>query len=114
MGFFGVRPGSTDAAAFHELAISSAPGTPPPSDLFGNGVYDRGALTLYALRHRVGDATFFRILRAYAARYRYANADTADFIAVANQVSGRDLTSFLHAWLYNRTIPVLPELEPKP
>ncbi|MDB5073836.1 MAG: putative metallopeptidase [Chloroflexi bacterium] len=110
LGFFGVRPGTADAAGIHELALSSAPASPPPSDLFGSGVYNRGALTLYALQHRVGDATFFRILRTYTARYRYANADTTDFIAVANTVSGRNLTPFLREWLYARNVPVLAEV----
>jgi aminopeptidase N len=111
--WFNLRPGTADAAGVHELAVSSAPASPPPSDLFTNAVYDRGALTLYALRLRVGDATFFRILRAYATRYRYANAGTADFIAVANAVSGQNLTPLLHAWLYNPVMPTLPALEGK-
>jgi aminopeptidase N len=110
---FNLRPGTADAEAIHNLALSSAPASPPPSDLFAASVYNRGALTLYALRQRVGDATFFAILRAYATRYRYANADTADFIAIANMVSGKDLTPLLHAWLYDPRMPTLPELEGK-
>jgi aminopeptidase N len=110
---FNLRPGTADATALHQLALSSAPASPLPSNLFADSVYYRGALTLYALRQRVGDATFFRILRAYATRYRYANADTVDFIAVANATSGRNLTPLLHAWLYNAAMPTLPELEGK-
>ncbi|HVA91236.1 MAG TPA: M1 family metallopeptidase, partial [Chloroflexota bacterium] len=74
LGFFGVHSGSADAQGFLESARSSAPATPPRDDLFPPSVYNRGAMTLQALRLRVGDPTFFRILRTYAARYRYANA----------------------------------------
>ncbi|MGH2390730.1 MAG: M1 family metallopeptidase [Chloroflexota bacterium] len=112
LGFFGVHPGSADARSFEELARSSAPAAPPRNDLFPGSVYNRGAMTLQALRLRVGDPTFFRILRAYATRYRYANAGTADFIAVADAVSGRNLTSFFHTWLYVAAAPPMPALLP--
>ncbi len=86
------------------------PGNPPSYDLFNVGVYQRGGLTLHALRLRVGDEAFFDILRAYYDRYAYGNASTADFIAVAEDVSGADLGDFFDAWLYNPTIPAIPEM----
>ena len=85
------------------------PASPPANDLFDRAVYDRGALTLHALRRRVGDDAFFRILTAYAARYRYANAGTDDFIALANEVSVQELRPLLRAWLYDEAIPPYPE-----
>jgi aminopeptidase N len=94
------------------MARSSAPATPPAHDLFAQSVYVRGAMTLQALRLRVGDQTFFRILRTYAARYRYANAGTADFIAVANTVSGQNFIPFFHTWLYAPAAPAMPRLLP--
>lgn len=84
------------------------PANPPATDLFNGGVYLRGALTLHALRLRVGDDVFFRILRTYTARYRHANASTADFIAVATEISGQDLQSLFDSWLYADTLPDLP------
>lgn len=86
-----------------------APGNPTLDDLFGSAVYERGAWTLHALRLTVGDATFFEILRTYYAEYQGRNASTADFIAVAETVSGEDLTDFFQAWLYAAQIPDLPE-----
>jgi aminopeptidase N len=86
------------------------PGRPPADDLFNAGVYGRSSLTLHALRLRVGDDTFFRILRTYADRYRYGNASTADFIAVAEQISGQDLAEFFDGWLYAQALPDIPEL----
>ena len=48
-------------------------------------VYDRGAMTLQALRAKVGDRTFFGILRAWYRENRYRNVTTADFIALAER-----------------------------
>jgi len=113
LGFLGnTRPGSADARSFHELARSSAPALPPRTDLFPQSVYVRGAMTLQALRLRVGDAAFFRILRDYATRYHDANASTADFIAVASAISGQNLTAFFQTWLYAPAAPPMPALLP--
>jgi aminopeptidase N len=86
------------------------PGRPPRDDLFNAGVYGRGGLTLHALRLRVGDEAFFKILRAYADRYRYGNASTADFIAAAEEVGGKQLGPLFDAWLYASQLPDMPEL----
>ena len=56
-------------------------------------------MTLQALRVAVGDATFFRILREWAAQHRYGNATTAEFIALAERDSHRNLDRFFHLWL---------------
>ena len=71
------------------------PGNPPPTNLYTDTIFDRGALTFHALRLRVGDEAFFQILRTYTERYRYSNASAADFIAIAEEVSKQDLTEFL-------------------
>ncbi len=85
------------------------PGNPPANDLFDLSVYNRGALTLHALRRRVGDDAFFRILQAYGVRYRYGNASTDDFVGVANEISGQELRPLFQAWLYDEAIPAYPE-----
>ncbi len=88
----------------------SAPGTPPADDLFNNGVYAWGALTLHALRIKVGDEVFFNILRTYYDRYKFSNVRTPDFIAVAEEISGQELDDFFQAWLYSGSLPDIPEL----
>ena len=98
----------TAQEAFDDLY--SDPGTasywnPPPNalsdptDLFSDSVYVRGAMTLHALRMKVGDPVFFRILRRWYAANRDGNVTTADFIALAERESGRDLRAFFTAWL---------------
>lgn len=74
----------------------------------GASVDNTGALVLYALQREVGVPTFDRIMRAWLTRYRGVAASTRDFIHTAVQVSHRDLTHFLHAWLYGPTTPPFP------
>jgi aminopeptidase N len=88
----------------------SPPGEPPSDDLFNGGVYDWGALTLHALRLEVGDEAFFKILKTYFGRYENGNASTDDFIAVAEEVSGKDLGAFFEGWLYSKDIAPIPSL----
>lgn len=86
------------------------PGDPPASDLFNEGVYLRGALTLHALRLKVGDEAFFKIMKTYYDRYQFSNTTTADFIAVAEEISGQKLGDLFNAWLYDPALPDMPEL----
>lgn len=87
------------------------PGNPPANDLFNyESVYVRGGLTLHALRLEVGDETFFNILRTYVDRYKNGNATTDDFIAVAEEVSGKELIEFFDTWLNDEKLPFIPEL----
>jgi aminopeptidase N len=86
------------------------PGKPDQRDLFNRGVYLRGALTLHALRLRVGDEAFFTILKTYYTRYQGGNATTADFIGVAEEISGQDLQAFFDDWLYAPVMPDIPEM----
>jgi aminopeptidase N len=79
-----------------------APGDPGgPANLFDGTVYDRGGMTLEALRERIGDATFFALLRTWYGQHRYRNVTTTQFIALAEQLSGKDLGGFFQAWLYD-------------
>ena len=83
-------------------------GAPGAKDMFDDRVYKRGALTLHALRCDVGDEAFFRILREWVERYRYASASTADFEALAARVAGRRLTALFDVWLRETAVPTLP------
>jgi aminopeptidase N len=112
LGLLGVKPGSADATSYLEDARSSAPASPPVSDLFTGGVYNRGAMALQALRLRMGDATFFRILSTYAAAYKYSYATTDDFIRTAGAMSHQDLGSFFQTWLRDAKAPPMPALLP--
>lgn len=81
------------------------PGNPGPAKMFSFAVYFRGALTLEALRQLVGDPAFYEVLRRWVAEHRYGNVSTQEFIALAEQVSGRQLDSFFEVWLYRGSKP---------
>ena len=91
-----------------ELHLSSPIAQPSPGDLYNAGVYTGGALVFHALRLKVGDETFLKILRTYYDRYKGSSASTQDFIAVAEEVSGQELSPFFSDWLYSFNLPALP------
>jgi aminopeptidase N len=86
---------------------TTAPAEPGVPGLFGDAVYDRGAMTLHQLRLAVGDAAFFEILRTWTAEHQYGNATTQEFTALAEKISGKDLDALFKAWLYTPSKPVV-------
>jgi aminopeptidase N len=102
--------GPSARQAFNALYASPASRTelwePPPArpdsarNLFADSIYLRGAMALHALRERVGDRAFFRVLRRWARTHRYSTAGTGQFIALAERVSGRRLDRLFQRWLY--------------
>ncbi|MBT0768342.1 M1 family metallopeptidase [Kineosporia sp. J2-2] len=83
------------------------PGDPGSDKVFDGAVYDRGALTLQALRVQIGDQAFFEILHTWLADHRYGNGTTDDFIALAEKISGQDLTQLFTTWLFTAGRPDL-------
>lgn len=82
---------------------------PGPALMFDDRVYKRGALTLHALRTVVGDHDFFDILREWVERFGGGNATTADFEALAAEISGESLGGLFDAWLRSTDLPALPK-----
>ncbi|XXG08007.1 M1 family metallopeptidase [Micromonospora sp. SH-82] len=88
---------------------STPPGRPGPENLFSESVYQRGAMTVHALRLAVGDDAFFRILKTWAAEKRDANATTDEFVALAERISGKQLDDVFDPWLYGTRRPTHPQ-----
>jgi aminopeptidase N len=68
---------------------------------YGPVVYGKGPLFFQALRDEVGDAAFQSLLRAYLNAYRYRIATPEGFLAVAEEVSDRELDSLYQRWIWN-------------
>jgi aminopeptidase N len=97
---------SEDSAAGQDLWFPAPMGLADASELFHTPVYDRGAMTLQALRQKLhDDDVFFRILRTWYAENRYSNVTTEDFIATAERVSGLQLDDFFEVWLFEEGRP---------
>jgi aminopeptidase N len=73
-------------------------GDPGPGSLFAGAVYIRGAMTVHALRTEIGDEAFTRLVRAWTERAG-RGVTTAEFIALAEEVSGRQLDALFRTWL---------------
>jgi aminopeptidase N len=86
---------------FWHLVVSD----PGPHSIFAWPIYQRGAMTLQALRHRVGEDAFWTIVRNWVASRAGGNGSTEQFAALAAHVSGEDLDGFFHAWLVAPTRP---------
>ena len=95
------RPATDD---FWQLTI----GDPGAAGLFDGAVYDRGAMTLQALRLEIGDRDFFRVLRAWAQRNRYGAVSTDDLVRLAERISGQPLDGLFSTWLYTAGKPPTP------
>jgi aminopeptidase N len=59
------------------------------------------------LRAQIGTDKFWAGIREYYRRYRDANASTADFRRVMEEVSGSDLGWFFQQWIYRAGTPSL-------
>lgn len=78
------------------------PGNPDrPENLFNAAIYDRGAMTLQALRERIGSDDFRRLTQRWLRAHKYGTATTAQFIRLAEQVSGKQLDMLFDDWLFD-------------
>jgi len=97
-GTWGNYPAASD---FWDLTI----GAPGPRRLFDEEVYIRGAMTVEALRQRIGHANLVALLRRWVEEKRSGNGSIAEFISLAEDVSGQDLDGFFQAWLFSSSRP---------
>ncbi|HSL23526.1 MAG TPA: M1 family metallopeptidase [Vicinamibacterales bacterium] len=66
---------------------------------YGFASYAKSELVLRTLEGYLGEQTMARLMRTYHERWRYRHPRSEDFFAVANEVSGRDLT-----WYFDQTV----------
>ncbi|MGA7147314.1 MAG: M1 family metallopeptidase [Microbacterium sp.] len=102
-----------EKAAHHHARLASLPqdlvlADPGPELMFDDRVYKRGALTLYALRMRAGDAVFSQLLREWVSSRGGETVTTADFRTLATRVVGAEADGVLTAWLDDTGLPPLP------
>lgn len=76
--------------------------------MFDDRVYQRGALTLHALRVAVGDGPFFTLVRDWTRTHRHGTVSTEQFTALAQRHTTRPLAGLFAEWLYEPALPPLP------
>ncbi|MFL6145748.1 MAG: M1 family metallopeptidase [Labedaea sp.] len=75
---------------------------------FDDRVYQRGALTLHALRTTMGDKAFFALLRTWTETHRHGGVTTSQFTTLAQRHTGQSLDTLFAAWLHQLRLPELP------
>ncbi len=78
-----------------------------PDVLFDSTTYDKGALVLVMLLHRLGPKMFFKCLHQYLVEHEYGNAVTADLAHAFTEVTGKDMSPFFDQWVMKPGHPVL-------
>ncbi len=80
-------------------------GDPGRARLFAGAVYDRGAMTLQALRNRIGTVDFYRVSRQWVHNNADGLGGSLEFKRLAERVSGQQLDVFFRAWLFTDSKP---------
>jgi aminopeptidase N len=70
------------------------------NELLNANNYQKGAWVLHMLRAELGDAAFFRGIRAYYQTHLHKTATTEDLRAALERASGRSLREFFARWVY--------------
>jgi len=81
----------------------------------GGDIYSKGALVLHTLRGLIGDDAFFRAIRRLVygteqprpGNFQPRYGSSTEFIAIVNEVTGRDLGWFFNEYLYQAALPDL-------
>ncbi|WP_229073892.1 M1 family metallopeptidase [Actinoplanes sp. DH11] len=94
--------------AYNTFNWAEIPGDPTPARLFGSAVYQRGGMTVHALRKTMGDKAFFTLVKSWTATHKDRNVTTAQFTEAASKAAGKDLTPFFQSWLYGTQKPPTP------
>lgn len=80
-------------------------------ELLNANLYQKGSWVLHMLRNKIGDSLFWKGIRKYYNTYAGKNASSSDFQKIMESVSGTNLESFFHQWLYRSGHPQL-QIEP--
>jgi hypothetical protein len=94
------------AAAYYGPGTIYVPDATNVNRIFDHDLsYNKASWVVHMLRGMVGDAAFFAGIRRYRDDHGFATADTEEFRAVMEAVSGRDLQQFFQQWIYGEFYP---------
>jgi hypothetical protein len=71
---------------------------------YGLNSYLRPGITLRTLENYLGAPVMARIMRAYHQRWRYRHPTSLDFLAVVNEISGRDMKWFFDQFVFGSNV----------
>jgi aminopeptidase N len=82
--------------------------------MFDDRLYQRGGLTMHAIRCAMGDEAFFRMLRGWATLHRGGTVTTSTFVSHVSRYAAEPLDDLFTAWLYETALPPLPQAPQAP
>ncbi|MFZ2173220.1 MAG: M1 family metallopeptidase [Rhodococcus sp. (in: high G+C Gram-positive bacteria)] len=80
---------------------------PGPQLMFDDRIYKRGALTLHALRMRLGDDKFFALIQQWTKTRRHSTVSTEQFTDLAARYTDESLRTLWDTWLGEKVLPPL-------
>ncbi|WP_395104364.1 M1 family metallopeptidase [Actinomadura sp. SCN-SB] len=80
---------------------------PGRDNIFHPTVYDRGAMTVHALRLEIGEKDFARLIKEWPTRNRGKTFTTREFIRFAEDLSGERLDDLFRKWVFTSGKPSL-------
>ncbi|QCR18356.1 M1 family aminopeptidase [Agrococcus sp. SGAir0287] len=101
--------------SWNNLAASSTSWQIPPgaqtdsAELYGYQTYTRSAQFWAALRVAIRDEAYFALIEEWQTRYAGTSRTGADLLALAEELSGRDLGAFYQDWILDAGKPSWPD-----
>ena len=71
-----------------------------PTNFYQTAAYSKPVLVLTTLERLLGTTMMNQVMRTYFENWHFGHPRTEDFIAVVNQVAGRDLSWFFNQYVY--------------
>lgn len=105
VGFDPLESAAAFALEQRSMVPSHPTADPPVGDLFGFNSYQGGAVVLHALRQTIGDDAFFELLQQWVVQNEGTSRTTEDFVVLAEDIAGTDLTTFFDDWLFAEQTP---------
>ena len=102
-------------SSWNRTASSSASWNIPPGaqtaseDLYGYQTYTRSAQFWEALKISIGDDAFFTLIKEWQTRFAGQSRTAADLKALAEEISGRDITTLWNDWILEPGKPAWPD-----
>ncbi|WEK61707.1 MAG: M1 family aminopeptidase [Candidatus Microbacterium colombiense] len=111
----GTSTEQTYFTSWNNKSSASADWNTPPGaqtaseDLYGYQTYTRSAQFWEALKISIGDESFFSLIKEWQTRYAGQSRTAADLKALAEEISGRDITTLWNDWILEPGKPAWPD-----
>jgi len=75
--------------------------------MFDSITYQKGSAVIHTLREELGEKAFWKGVKIYLSRHKFANVETPDLVKAMEEASERKLDWFFKQWIYSEGYPKL-------